>query len=102
MLPRTRLHVSIFGGEPGVPRDDEAAALWKKLGLPANHIVALGRKAKLWGPGRERGGRAVKEGGPPGQSHRGAGGEGHLGGPRRWRGRVRAPGGTPEVVLPPE
>ncbi|HEY6196681.1 MAG TPA: alanine--tRNA ligase [Candidatus Eisenbacteria bacterium] len=50
MLPRTRLHVSIFGGEPGVPRDDEAAALWKKLGLPANHIVALGRKDNFWGP----------------------------------------------------
>ncbi len=49
-LPRERLYVSIFGGEPGVPRDDEAAELWKKLGLPAGHLVALGRKDNFWGP----------------------------------------------------
>jgi len=49
-LPKPRLYVSIFGGEPGVPRDDEAAALWKKLGVPADHVVALGRKDNFWGP----------------------------------------------------
>ena len=49
-LPKSRLYVSIFGGEPGVPRDDEAAELWKKLGLPADHLVALGRKDNFWGP----------------------------------------------------
>jgi alanyl-tRNA synthetase len=49
-LPKERLFVSIFGGESGVPRDDEAAELWKKLGLPANHLVALGRKDNFWGP----------------------------------------------------
>ena len=49
-LPRARLHVSIFEGEGKLPRDDEAAALWKKLGVPADHIVALGRKDNFWGP----------------------------------------------------
>ena len=49
-LPRERLFVSIFDGEPGVPRDDEAEALWLKLGLPKGHIVALGRKDNFWGP----------------------------------------------------
>jgi alanyl-tRNA synthetase len=49
-LPKERLFVSIFGGEPGVPRDDEAAALWQKLGLPADHLVALGRADNFWGP----------------------------------------------------
>jgi alanyl-tRNA synthetase len=49
-LPQARLFVSIFGGEPGVPRDDEAAGLWKKLGLPADHVVALGRADNFWGP----------------------------------------------------
>src|ERR1041385_8526954 len=49
-LPKERLFVSIFGGEPGVPRDDEAGALWKKLGVAADHIVALGRKDNFWGP----------------------------------------------------
>src|SRR5438105_2093905 len=32
-LPAKRLFVSYFGGEPGVPRDDEAAALWGKVVL---------------------------------------------------------------------
>ncbi len=49
-LPKDRLFISIFGGEPGVPRDDEAAALWVKLGLPESHLVALGRKDNFWGP----------------------------------------------------
>ena len=49
-LPRERLFVSIFGGEPGVPRDDEAAELWKKLGLAPDHVVALGRADNFWGP----------------------------------------------------
>jgi alanyl-tRNA synthetase len=49
-MPKSRLFVSIFGGEPGVPRDDEAAGLWRKLGLPANHLVALGRADNFWGP----------------------------------------------------
>jgi len=49
-LPKERLFVSIFGGEPGVPRDDEAAALWVKLGLAPDHLIALGRKDNFWGP----------------------------------------------------
>ena len=49
-LPKERLFISIFGGEPGVPRDDEAGELWKKLGLPADHLVALGRADNFWGP----------------------------------------------------
>ena len=49
-LPRERLHVSIFEGEGKLPRDDEAATLWKKLGVSSGHIVALGRKDNFWGP----------------------------------------------------
>jgi len=49
-LPKHRLYASIFEGEGKLPRDDEAAALWKKLGVPADHIVALGRKDNFWGP----------------------------------------------------
>ena len=33
-LPRERLHASVFAGEGNLPRDDEAIALWKKVGLP--------------------------------------------------------------------
>jgi alanyl-tRNA synthetase len=49
-LPRPRLYASIFSGEGGLPRDDEAEALWRKVGLPADHIVALGRADNFWGP----------------------------------------------------
>ena len=49
-LPHDRIHISIFGGEEGIPRDDEAATLWQKLGVKPDHIVALGRKDNFWGP----------------------------------------------------
>ena len=49
-LPVERLYASIFMGEDQFPRDDEAARLWKKVGLRPNHIVALGRADNFWGP----------------------------------------------------
>jgi alanyl-tRNA synthetase len=54
-LPRERLYASIFAGEGNLPRDDEAEALWRKIGLPAGRIVALGRKDNFWGPAGGRG-----------------------------------------------
>jgi alanyl-tRNA synthetase len=49
-LPKDRLYASIFNGEGGLPRDDEAAALWKKMGVPESRIVPLGRADNFWGP----------------------------------------------------
>ncbi len=49
-LPADRLYASIFQGEEGVPRDEESVRLWKKVGLAADHIVALGRADNFWGP----------------------------------------------------
>jgi len=49
-LPKERLFASIFAGEGKLPRDDEAAALWKKMGLKADQVVALGRADNFWGP----------------------------------------------------
>ncbi len=46
----TRLHVTVFEGDPsnGVPRDDEAVAIWKEVaGLPDDHIHYLG-KDNFW------------------------------------------------------
>ena len=54
-LPTERLYASIFAGEGKLPRDDEAAALWRKIGLKADHIVALGRADNFWGPAGGRG-----------------------------------------------
>src|SRR5215510_25907 len=36
-----RMVVSIFKGEHGIPRDDEAYDIWRKLGVPANRILEL-------------------------------------------------------------
>ena len=53
-LPRARLYASIFEGEGKLPRDDEAERLWRKIGLPADHIVPLGRADNFWGPAGAR------------------------------------------------
>src|SRR6185503_11404956 len=45
-----RLYASVFEGEGALPRDDEAIALWKKVGIPESRIVPLGRKDNFWGP----------------------------------------------------
>ncbi len=54
-LPRERIHASVFAGEGKLPRDEEAIALWKKVGVPESRIVALGRKDNFWGPAGGRG-----------------------------------------------
>ncbi len=44
------LYVTVFAGEDGIPRDDEAIALWKRQGLPDSHIFPLPREDNWWGP----------------------------------------------------
>ena len=44
------LYVTVFAGEDGIPRDDEAIALWKQQGLPDDHIFPLPREDNWWGP----------------------------------------------------
>jgi alanyl-tRNA synthetase len=46
-LPKERLHATIFMGEPGVPRDDEAYDLWRKF-LPVDRIGELGAEDNFW------------------------------------------------------
>src|SRR5712671_5356124 len=43
-----RLVVSIFKGENGIPRDDEAYDVWRTLGLPADRILELGTDDNFW------------------------------------------------------
>ncbi|HEV3191193.1 MAG TPA: alanine--tRNA ligase, partial [Polyangiaceae bacterium] len=41
-LPQERLMITVFGGAPGVPADDEARALWRKVaGLPDERILGI-------------------------------------------------------------
>jgi alanyl-tRNA synthetase len=46
-LPADRLHVSVFAGETGVPRDEEAARLWRAL-VPDARLVELGAADNFW------------------------------------------------------
>jgi alanyl-tRNA synthetase len=43
-----RLVVSIFKGENGIPRDDDAYAIWRKLGVPADRILEFGTEDNFW------------------------------------------------------
>jgi len=43
-----RLFCTVFKGDEGVPRDDEAYRLWREQGVPAERIHELGRKDNFW------------------------------------------------------
>jgi alanyl-tRNA synthetase len=47
-LPKDKLYVTIFKGENGVPRDDEAYDLWLAQGVPAGRIKEYGSKDNFW------------------------------------------------------
>ena len=49
-LPADRLHVTIFKGEDGIPRDDEAYDVWRAL-VPADRIAELGAAENFWAMG---------------------------------------------------
>ena len=46
-----RLWVTVFAGGLGVPRDEEAAARWRELGVPAERIVFLSAEHNWWATG---------------------------------------------------
>lgn len=54
-LPIGRLAVSCFKGDKDAPRDDEAASVWKGLGIPEDRIAFLGKEDNWWGPAGETG-----------------------------------------------
>jgi alanyl-tRNA synthetase len=50
-IPEDKLYVTIFKGEQGVPRDDEAYELWRGQGVPAERIYDMGMKDNFWAMG---------------------------------------------------
>jgi alanyl-tRNA synthetase len=46
-LDPTRLHATIFRGEGGIPRDDEAYDVWRRF-LPAERVGELGADDNFW------------------------------------------------------
>jgi len=49
-LPADKLYPTIFKGEAGIPRDEEAHAIWTKL-VPAGRITELGLAENFWAMG---------------------------------------------------
>ncbi len=50
-IPKDKLYVTIFKGEEGIPRDEEAYELWRGQGLPPERIHELGMKDNFWAMG---------------------------------------------------
>lgn len=50
-----KISVTVFAGEDGIPRDEEAANAWAKMGIPRDRIFYLGREDNWWGPAGETG-----------------------------------------------
>ena len=49
-IPVEKLGVTVFEGDSEVARDEESAAVWKKMGIPENRIAYLPREDNWWGP----------------------------------------------------
>jgi alanyl-tRNA synthetase len=45
-----QLAVTVFAGDAHAPRDDESAAIWRRLGIPSERIFFLPREDNWWGP----------------------------------------------------
>ncbi len=50
-MPKDKFVVSIFKGENGIPRDDEAYEIWRTLGIPHERILELGEDDNFWSMG---------------------------------------------------
>ena len=50
-----KISVTVFAGEDGIPRDEEAANAWANMGIPRDRIFYLGREDNWWGPAGETG-----------------------------------------------
>jgi alanyl-tRNA synthetase len=54
-LPKERLVITVFGGDkdaPGVPADDEARAIWKKVtGFGDDRVIGMGAADNFWSMG---------------------------------------------------
>ena len=49
-LDSKRIYVSVFAGDKDAPFDQESYDIWKKLGMPEDHIFKYGKKDNWWGP----------------------------------------------------
>lgn len=50
-----KISVTVFAGEDGIPKDDEAANYWMEAGIPKERIFYCSREHNWWGPAGETG-----------------------------------------------
>src|SRR6184192_3978387 len=50
-IAKDRLYTTIFMGEQGVPRDEEAERYWQEVGVPRERVFAMGMKDNFWAMG---------------------------------------------------
>jgi len=54
-IPLERFAVSVFKGDKDAPKDEEAAKIWKSLGISKDRIAFLSKEDNWWGPAGETG-----------------------------------------------
>jgi len=54
-LKKNQLWASVFKGEAGIPKDEEAIWIWQKNGIPKERIREFGMEDNFWGPVGETG-----------------------------------------------
>lgn len=54
-IPREMLAVTCFAGDKDAPKDEESAAIWRKMGIPAERIGFLPKANNWWGPAGQTG-----------------------------------------------
>ena len=54
-IPLERFAVSVFKGDKDAPKDEEAAEIWKSLGISKDRIAFLSKEDNWWGPAGETG-----------------------------------------------
>ncbi len=52
-IPVEKLSVTVFAGDDDAPRDTESANIWKKVGMPEDHIYYFGKEDNWWIAGEE-------------------------------------------------
>ena len=50
-----KISVTVFAGEDGITRDEEAADRWAEMGIPRDRIYYCSREHNWWGPAGETG-----------------------------------------------
>jgi len=50
-VDKSKLYATVFQGEQGIPRDDEAEKYWLGVGVPKERVFAMGMKDNFWAMG---------------------------------------------------